>query len=173
MKDEFVAGSHAAYAKNPDYVPRQEPPDWMLGGKVAHFDRIEWQIIPDSATAAAALQAGEVDWYEQVQADLVPLLRQATATSRIGSHNPHRLQSACMRFNHLHPPFNDVRMRRAVMMAVNQADYMRSVTGDDPSPIRPASRIFRAARPMASEVGADGHAGRRRQGQGDAQGLRL
>ena len=52
-----------------------------LGGKVAHFERIEWKVIPDSATAAAALQNGEVDWYEQVQADLVPLLKNNAASS--------------------------------------------------------------------------------------------
>ena len=79
-----MPGAHVAYARNPDYVPRQEPADWMVGGKVAHFDRIEWRVIPNSATAAAALQAGEVDWYEQVQPDLVPLLRR-------NRRHPHRL----------------------------------------------------------------------------------
>jgi peptide/nickel transport system substrate-binding protein len=44
--DEFIAGAHAAYARNPDYVPRQEAADWMIGGKVAHFERIEWRVIP-------------------------------------------------------------------------------------------------------------------------------
>ena len=33
----------------------------------AHFERIEWTIIPDSATAAAALQSGEIDWWEQAE----------------------------------------------------------------------------------------------------------
>ena len=27
--------------------------------------RVEWIYIPDSATAAAAINAGEVDWWEQ------------------------------------------------------------------------------------------------------------
>src|SRR4051812_34094808 len=52
LPGEFVAGAHAAYARNTDYVPRQEPADWMIGGKVAHFDRVEWRIIPDSGTAS-------------------------------------------------------------------------------------------------------------------------
>ena len=78
LKDEFVAGSSAAWAKFDGYVPRQEPAEWTSGGKVAHFERIEWKIIPDAATASAALQSGEVDWYEQVQADLVPLLKRNT-----------------------------------------------------------------------------------------------
>jgi peptide/nickel transport system substrate-binding protein len=42
---------------------------------VGHFDRVEWQIIPDFATAAAALQAGETDWWEQPTGDFLPMLR--------------------------------------------------------------------------------------------------
>jgi peptide/nickel transport system substrate-binding protein len=131
LKDEFVAGSSAAYAKNADYVPRQEAPDWTAGGKVVHFERIEWKIIPDSSTAASALQSGEVDWYEQVQADLVPLLRRNPDIT-LSPSNPQGYIGG-MRFNHLHPPFNDVRVRRAILTAVNQDDYMRAVTGNDPS----------------------------------------
>jgi peptide/nickel transport system substrate-binding protein len=62
-KDEFVPGSSASFRRNAAYVSRQEPPDWSSGGKMAHFDRIEWNAISDFATAAAALRVGEVDWY--------------------------------------------------------------------------------------------------------------
>src|ERR1700687_710144 len=64
-----------AWEKFDGYVPRQEPAEWSSGGKIANFQRIEWKIISDATTASAALQNGEVDWYEQAQADLVPLLR--------------------------------------------------------------------------------------------------
>jgi peptide/nickel transport system substrate-binding protein len=64
LKDEWVSGSSAAYAKNEQYVPRQEPPSYYAGGKVVNFDRVEWKIMPDPATASAALQRGEVDWWE-------------------------------------------------------------------------------------------------------------
>jgi hypothetical protein len=30
------------------------------------------------------------------------------------------------RMNHLHPPFNDVRARRVILMAINQKDFMRA-----------------------------------------------
>jgi peptide/nickel transport system substrate-binding protein len=36
----FVAGSHAVFEKFDGYVPRQEPPDWTSGGKVAHIPRV-------------------------------------------------------------------------------------------------------------------------------------
>ena len=74
LKDEFVSGSRVTYAKFDGYVPRQEAADWASGGKVAHFPRIEWHILPDPATAAAALQSGEVDWLEQPLSDLIPTL---------------------------------------------------------------------------------------------------
>ena len=72
---EYASGNRVVYEKFAGYVPRQEQPNWTAGGKVAHFDRILWQIIPDPATAAAALQAGEIDWWDQVLPDLAPALR--------------------------------------------------------------------------------------------------
>jgi peptide/nickel transport system substrate-binding protein len=152
LKDEFVPGASVAYARNAAYVPRQEPAEWTAGGKVAHFDRIEWKIIPDAATTAAALQSGEVDWYEQVQADLVPLLRKNPDIA-IGSANPSGFNGV-LRFNHLHPPFNDVRIRRAVLMAVNQADYMAAVTGNDATAFRTCKALLPCGTPYGRELGA-------------------
>ncbi len=153
LADEFIPGAHAAYARNDGYVPRQEPAEWMIGGKVAHFDRVEWRVIPDSATAAAALQAGEVDWYEQVQPDLVPLLR-GNPGIHIGSHNPTGYNGA-LRFNHLQPPFDNVLVRRAVLMAVNEADYMASVTGNDPTAYQTCKSVFPRGSRYGQEIGAD------------------
>jgi peptide/nickel transport system substrate-binding protein len=57
-----VAGASAVFARNPRYAPRREKPDMWAGGKVPKLERIEWKIMPDPATAIAALQTGEVDW---------------------------------------------------------------------------------------------------------------
>jgi len=128
-KDEWVPGSKAVFERFAGYNPRAEAGDWLSGGKRMMFDRIEWLILPDDATKAAALQNGEVDWWENPIPDLVPLLKRnrninvdiSDPLGNIGS----------FRINHLHPPFNDVRVRRAVMMALSQEDYMRAVVGDD------------------------------------------
>ena len=171
LKDEFVAGSAAAWEKFDGYVPRQEPPEWTSGGKVAHFQRIEWKIIPDAATASAALQNGEVDWYEQAQIDLVPLLRR-NADIVIAPSNPQGYIGG-MRFNCIQPPFDDVRLRRAVMVAVNQEDYMRAIMGDDHS----AWRVCRSQYPCGHDLwhrgrpaGAEGRSGCRKE---DDPGSRL
>src|SRR5262252_2133124 len=75
VRNEWMSGAKAAFEKFADYVPRQEPPSWLAGGKNIVVDRIEWITIPDPATAVAALQNGEVDWLADVLPDLLPLLR--------------------------------------------------------------------------------------------------
>ena len=150
---EFSAGSFASYSKFADYVPRSEPAELTSGGKIAHFERLEWPTIPEPATAAAALLAGEVDWYEQVQADLIPQLKKSPDI-RIGSANPGGF-NGILRFNHLQAPFNNVAIRRAVMMLVNQADYMASITGNDPAAFNGCKSMFPCGTPYGKEMGAD------------------
>jgi peptide/nickel transport system substrate-binding protein len=117
--------------------------------KLAHFDRVEWRIIPDPTTATAALQSGEVDWYEVVEPDLVPLLRR-NADIRLAPQNPTGYNGA-LRFNHLHPPFDNVRVRRAVTMGVRQTDYMQVATGGDMNAYRTCRSMF----PCGSYYGSD------------------
>ena len=90
--DERVAGSRVVYERNTNYVPRPNgTPDGTAGPKIAYIDRIEWHIIPDPGTVAAALQNGEIDWWLVPQADLLPLLRkQPQLEGR--EHRPHRLR---------------------------------------------------------------------------------
>ncbi len=159
-KDEWVPGAKAIFEKFTDYVPRSEKANWLSGGKRLNFDRIEWQIVPDAATAAAALQNGEVDWWETPSPDLVPLLRKNSALAvdiadplgNIGS----------FRINHLHPPFNDVRVRRAVQMAVSQEDYMSAVVGDDHALWKTVPGFFTPDTPLYSENGGEPLKGERK-----------
>ncbi|WP_371734291.1 ABC transporter substrate-binding protein [Acidisphaera sp. S103] len=152
LKDEYVSGAFIAYTKFDDYVPRQEPPDWSTGGKVAHMERVEWRFIPDAATAAAVLQNGEVDWWEQVQADLVPLLKKDPDV-KLGISDPTG-NIGYMRFNHLQAPFNSVKLRRAVLKAVNQDDYLTAVAGGDPELYRQCRSVFPCGTPYATETDA-------------------
>jgi peptide/nickel transport system substrate-binding protein len=127
---ERVPGSLDVYARHEGYVPRPSgTASFIAGPKVAHFDRIEWRNLPDSATAAAALQTGEIDWWEQPPADLVPvLLRNRNVRLEVIETSGF---PGFLRFNHLHPPFDNAAVRRALLLAVNQADYMQAVAGAD------------------------------------------
>ncbi len=149
LRDEFVSGSRVVYAKNDAYVPRQEASDWASGGKVAHFPRIEWHILPDPATAAAALQSGEVDWLEQPLSDLIPTL-QRNRNIAVDILNPAGLLSI-MRLNHLQAPFNDVKTRQAVALSVDQPEYMQATLGSDRSVWRECRSLFPCGTPLGVE----------------------
>ncbi|UFN50329.1 ABC transporter substrate-binding protein [Roseomonas sp. OT10] len=125
LADEFVSGSRVAYARNDAYVPREEPANGASGGKRVHFDRLEWHIIPDGATAAAALRTGEVDWVEYPLPDLVPQM-QRDPHLRTQVYDPTGFLGV-LRPNHLHPPFDRVEVRRALRDMVSQPDHMASV----------------------------------------------
>jgi peptide/nickel transport system substrate-binding protein len=158
-KDEWVPGARAVFEKFDGYVARDEKANWLSGGKRIHFDRIEWQIVPDGATAAAALQSGEVDWLETPLTDLIPLLKKnanivvdiADPLGNIGS----------FRINHLHPPFNDVRARRAVQIALSQSDYMQAVVGDDETLWKTQPGFFTPGTPLYTENGGEPLKGKR------------
>jgi peptide/nickel transport system substrate-binding protein len=156
LRGEWVPGSQAVYARFDGYVPRQEPPSWAAGGKRALIERVEWRIIPDPSTAAAALQTGEVDWYEQPAFDLLPLLGRSREI-RIEQIDP--VGSILMlRFNHLHPPFDNPGVRRAVQMAVAQRDYLQAVVGNERY-FKECRSFFSCGTPLASGEGAEGMRG--------------
>ncbi|WP_242481958.1 ABC transporter substrate-binding protein [Paracraurococcus ruber] len=125
LPGEFVQGSRAAYARNDAYVPREEAAEAAAGGKRVHFERLELLWIPDGGTAAAALQTGEIDWIEYPLPDLVPVLQRDRGI-RTQIYDPNGFLGF-LRFNHLHPPFDDVGVRRAVRDAMVQSDYMAAV----------------------------------------------
>ncbi|MFC7543902.1 ABC transporter substrate-binding protein [Siccirubricoccus deserti] len=145
VKEEFIPGQLAVYVRNKDYIPASGPADWTSGAKIAHFERLEWQALPEQATAAAALRSGQIDWYEQVQPDLVPSLR-AHPEIRIGNANPTGF-NGILRFNHLQAPFNNQAIRRAVLLAVNQQDYMQALTGGDPTSYANCRSMFPCGTP--------------------------
>lgn len=154
LRDEWQPGSSAAYAKNMAYVPRQEPPSRWSGGKVAHFDRVEWKIMPDPATKAAALQRGEIDWWENPLSDLLPLLR---ANKNIKTQVLDPLGAlGVIRFNFLHPPFNNIKLRQALLMGADQNEFVTAVFGDQAGELGGANvGFFTAGSPYASDAGLD------------------
>jgi len=142
------------YLRNPAYKPRPEPADGLAGGKVAMVERIEWRAIPDQATAAAALQSGEIDLIEQPSPDILPTLERnpqirTMALNPIGS-------MVWLRLNHTQPPFDNPKVRQALLFLVNQKENL------DAAGIRPSEQVpycpayFLCGTPLESSAGAMG-----------------
>ena len=155
--DERVVGAHVVYERFAGYLPRPEPGNYMSGGKLAHFERVEWRIIPDSSTAIASLQKGEVDWVSDISPDHAPSLRRdpglaVQVQDFIGGE-------AILRFNALYPPFDNPAVRRAVLPAIRQSDFMTAIAGEDREVWRDRVGVWSLGKSMSTDAGVEAMAG--------------
>ncbi|WP_428535167.1 ABC transporter substrate-binding protein [Rhodopila sp.] len=150
---EYVSGSFVAFERFDRYKPRNEPASYTAGGHQVLLDRVEWHVIPDSATAASALIAGEVDWLELPQPDLIPMLRQRAGidTGLLDLYGT----VAILRPNHLNPPTSNVGVRRAMFAAIDQHEVMVATMGDDPNTWRAPMGYFLPSSGSANDAGMD------------------
>ncbi len=154
LPDERIPGARVVYARFEGYVPRPEgTPSRTAGPKRAGFERVEWAIIPDAATAGAALQRGEVDWWLAANSDLLPRLR-ADPRLTVRTQDPTGIIGT-MRFNQLHPPFDNPALRRAVLGAVTQAEHMQAVSGPDRALWADGVGYFCPGTPLANDAGME------------------
>src|SRR6266403_566209 len=152
LPDEHISGARAAYERFPLYQPRSGGPlGFTSGPKIAHFDRVEWLTL-DQFSAMAALRNGEIDWWESPGRDLVEALthdRDVTVISQYAT------SMSLLRFNHLHPPFDDAAVRRALLGAVDQAEAMTGVAGTDRAFWHDGIGLFGAGTPFANDAGIE------------------
>jgi peptide/nickel transport system substrate-binding protein len=158
--DERVPGALVVYERNPAYVPVSAgSPSLTAGPKRVNFDRVEWHVIPEAATAAAALQSGEVDWWEAPSTDLWSTLRaDKRITVSVQDRNGYL---GFLRMNQDIAPFNNPAIRRALLGAVNQEDYMQAAAGEDPAMWHTGVGYFCPGSPMASDAGMAALTGKR------------
>jgi peptide/nickel transport system substrate-binding protein len=149
--DERVPGDRVVYERFADYQPRPGAASFTAGGKVAYFDRIEWHVIKDSSTAAAAMESGEMDWWENPPGDLLPLLKRGGKLDVLVQDPTGSM--GYMRPNFLYPPFDNPAFRRALMGGINQADYMTAAAGSDTSLWQTPVAAFCPSSPMANTAG--------------------
>jgi peptide/nickel transport system substrate-binding protein len=158
--DERIEGSLIVYERFRDYKPREAgAPDWTAGSKIAHFDRVEWHVIPDGGTALNALEVNEVHWLDFVQPDLLDLIRKyrdiklelIDSTGLCGVLRP----------NHLYPPFDNRAVRHALLGAIDQTEFMIATAGTDTSQWQVPVGYFAPSSPMATDAGMPTLTGKR------------
>ncbi len=151
VAEEFQPGVKAVYVKNDDYKPRPEPVSWTAGGKVVNVDRVEWIVMPDAQTKINALRTGEIDIIEDVPFDLLPIL-ESDPKIEVRGTDPLGFQ-IMGRMNFLYPPFNNVKVRRAALMALNQKDFLQTLVGN-PAYYKVCGAMFICGTPLATDIGA-------------------
>ena len=151
-RDETKPGIKTVYVRNPLYVPRAEPPSGLAGGKVVKLDRVEWIAMADQQTAVGALEAGEIDMIEQPQHDLYKLLkanRNIELVTLVKSGGQY-----IFRFNQLFKPFDNAKIRQALLYAFDQKDFLDATIGD-PEYYEVCKAMFVCGGPYATTAGFD------------------
>lgn len=149
-KDEWVPGSQVVYVKNPNYVPRSDPPSGLAGAKIAKVDRVEWRYIPDAQTALNALQAGEIDIFEEVPPDFLSIL-EGNPDIRVQPQDSLGMQMV-FRMNTIVPPFNNPKIRQAIRYMIDQEMFAQSYVSD-PSLYRACPSFYMCSSPYYTDAG--------------------
>lgn len=152
VHSEFQPGVKAVYEKNTEYLPRKEPPSWTSGGKVVKVDRVEWIRMPDAQTAVNALQSGDIDFVESIPFDLVTTLS-ANKDLKLETLDKHGFQIVG-RMNFLYPPFDNINVRRAALLALNQKDVLDALVGDSEY-YQVCGAVFGCDTPLATDLGSE------------------
>jgi peptide/nickel transport system substrate-binding protein len=150
VANEWKPGEKIVFVKNPKYKPRSEPASGLAGGKVVKVDRVEWIAMSDAQTQVAAIQNGEIDMIEAPSHDLLPLLS-SDKNIKLFNGNPLGNQYV-FRFNQLFKPFDNAKIRHAVMVAFNQEDFLKATIGDSKW-YKPCKAVFVCGSPLASDEG--------------------
>jgi peptide/nickel transport system substrate-binding protein len=153
-RDEWKPGDKTVYVKFDKYKPRSEPASGLAGGKKVNVGRVEWLAIPDHQTAVNALLGGEIDYIEAPPHDLLPVLK-ADKDIQLVDWNPLGNQYT-FRYNVLHKPFDNPKVRQAVLTAFAQEPFLKAVIGD-PTYYKACKAMFVCGTPMETTKGYENY----------------
>lgn len=113
---DYVAGSHMTFDRNPTYWGK-DPVGPGKGNQLPYLDHVRMQVIEDPSTRIAAMRTAKVDWiYEVGWEDGEALLKQRP---EIEYHRAQLRKWVGLFMRTDTKPFDDIRVRRALHMAVD------------------------------------------------------
>jgi len=151
LKEEWSPGAKVAYARNERYVPRAEAPSGLAGGKKAMVDRVEWLYMPDAQTGANALITGELDIFEELPPDLIPVVTRRPNV-KVAPQDTFGLQMV-FRMNHLAPPFDNPKIRQAIRYMVDQTSFVTALV-NDPAFYKVCPSFYMCSSPYFTDAGS-------------------
>lgn len=116
----YIQGNTQVYSKNESYWDTEE-----LNGidyQIPFVDNLKYRIIADEATAYTALRTGKVDILESVRWIVIDHLRETTPELKWSKYLAETGAFVALRIDQ--KPFNDIRVRRALNLAVNQQEIV-------------------------------------------------
>lgn len=152
--DRWRTGDSMILERNPDYIPRQEPPDFLAGGKVVKINELDLRVMPDANTGASALMAGEIDYMQFLPFDILPLLEKARGVKVFGEGGIHMYQGN-FRLNHAAPPFDNPKVRQVMWKLVDQASILEGIGIPAQYRVETCNSFWMCDAPYSTNVGAE------------------
>ncbi len=152
--DLWKPGSSMVLERFDGYRPRPEPASFLAGGKVVKIDQLSLLVMPDQATAATALMAGEIDYQQYLPFDLLPRLERARGITLMGLGGLHMFQGN-YRLNHAVPPFDDPEVRRVLWHLVDQPAVLQAIGVPERFAVQRCGSVFMCDSPYESRTGAE------------------
>ena len=151
---DWRPGNLMVLERFPGYVPRAEPADFLAGGKRVHLDAVTWRVMPDQATGATALMAGEVDYMQYLPFDLLPRLERARGVRLAAFGGIHQFQGN-FRLNHAAAPMDDPAVRRVLWRCADQASILQAIGVPERFRAPACPSFFLCDAPLSSTAGAE------------------
>jgi len=151
---DWRPGNVMVLERFPGYVPREEPADFLAGGRRVHLDAIALRVMPDQSTGASALMAGEVDYMQYLPFDLLPRLERARGVRLVGLGGIHQFQGN-FRINHAAAPLDDPAIRRVLWRCADQASILTAIGVPERYRAPACPSFFLCDAPLDSRAGAE------------------
>ena len=120
MWTDYVEGSSATYTKNPDYRGYDEK---YPENRLPYIDELRRLISKEKATHLALMRSGKADYIGYAGASFLPTVDAAVSLQRTNPELnlwPYSYRSeTAFAMNTQIPPFNDIRVRHAIQMAID------------------------------------------------------
>jgi len=118
MLEKWMPGVKWTLVRNPDYFVKGKP----------YIDQLDMLIIPEAATKLAALRSGQLSLILGLSEELIDEARRSIPGLQVVRCPGGIISGAGNLFMHNGaPPFNDVRVRRAVAMAIDKEAIVKTL----------------------------------------------
>ncbi|PLC07321.1 peptide ABC transporter substrate-binding protein [Variovorax sp. RO1] len=122
---EWKRGQYIELTRFDGYSSRPEARDGLTGGKKAEIENLRFVVIPDSAAAKAALYSGGIDAFiSPSPADVVEM----RGRSDVRVDTTPVMTMVALLLQTTDPLLKDVRIRRALALALDTPEIAKSVT---------------------------------------------
>ena len=116
MVTDLVEESSITWTKNPDYWGYDEK---YPQNRLPYVDQLRRLVIPEEGTMMAALRSGKLDFRMHAPSDIDSIESLQRTNPEIAAHPIYFRSSDSFAPNHRVPPLDDINVRRAMQMALD------------------------------------------------------